>query len=165
MGASYSVWVFVLGYRYRAHAAVQTVVYLPGAGALPSFRLGPVESAWEEAMPGWPVALDVGVRIMTLDEWRQPARIDGGDGKAVSRLFSPARRAEMGDLSGWVVESQDGDLLLYLPGEVVMGDELPAFLGRAIVIAELLTGPIAGQAARPEGPPPLVQAPPRRQVE
>jgi hypothetical protein len=143
-----AVWLFVLDYksvfpdrngRYLGHRAIQTVVILPGRGPLPSFRLGPAKSGWEEVMPAWPVLLDVGELVLTLGEEGQSSQIYGKDREAIRRLFSPRRLALLGDLSGSVVECQDGNLLLYRPGEVIVPDRVPAFLYRAVEIARVLT--------------------------
>jgi hypothetical protein len=139
------VWLFEAQYRcvfpdrggrYRGQWASQTVVILPGVGQLPAFHLTPAQCPWEEVMPAWHMMLDVGNLVLNLDGQPEPSRVYSNDTRAVKRLFRTGRLAFLGDLSGWAIESHKGHLLLYRPGEIVPPRHLPAFLGRAIDLAQ-----------------------------
>jgi hypothetical protein len=148
--SEFDAWFFVVEYtcafpnrdgRYLGHRASQSVVILAVGGKRPSFRLGPAQSKWEQVMPAWPALLDVGEMVLSGGEKHQPWHLHGKVRKTLSHLFRPDRMGLLGDLSGWVVESQGGHLLLYRPGEVIAPDRVPDFLHRAIEIARVLTCP------------------------
>lgn len=130
----------------------QTVVLVPRAAPLPPFRLGPAQSKWDEMMPAWHVLLGAGDPALTLGKDRS-VLVHADDPDLVRWLFDPARVAELGDLAGWVVESEGANLLLYRPGEVVPPDHLPAFLHRAALIAGVLTRNLPEAPVSPDAVP------------
>jgi hypothetical protein len=145
---------------------VQTIALFPHAQGLPVFHLAPAENDWNTLAPHWVEELNVGRVVRVVDHCDDPALIRTEDELDVLRLFTNERLEQLGNLTGWTVESRDGRLLIYRQGEVMDTDELPYFVQRALDIALVLTdheqtgaGPTAGRDER------VLSEPPRKWIE
>jgi hypothetical protein len=126
--------------RRSVRGKVQTIALFPNVGPLPDFHLADQDNDWDSMTPGWPRELRLGPVVRVVNEYsRNPTVIRGNEEEGVARLFTEARVRQLGKLSGWTVECQDGNLIVYRHAERMGLDRLPYFVDRVLDIVSVLT--------------------------
>jgi hypothetical protein len=124
---------------------IQTIALFSGLDELPDFHLTPEETEWDVLWPGWARALDVGRVVKVVGECDHPFFIRSTDERATARLFTAERLHNLGNLGGWTIESDGGNVAIYRHDEKMNADELPHFLHRALDIVRVLSEPARDQ--------------------
>jgi hypothetical protein len=133
------VYPTLIGLRsYRG--PVQTLAFFPDVEAMPDFHLAAQEHPWNAIAPDWPEELHLGPVVRVFNGYSlNPILIRGQDAQEVARLFPPDCERELGDLTGWTIECQSGNLLIYRSGEKMSMEDLPYFVNRTLELVSVLT--------------------------